>query len=169
MSTSGEVINRVAQSPIITFKLEEIYPEGPRMAIDLKDRLFMGLILKEKDFREWIAAHEWEQYRGAHVAIFCSADAVIPVWAYMLLATQLAPVAATVFYGTEAEMEKDLFRQALDQIDFSQFQDRPVVVKGCSDKPVPFSAYADTTARLLPFAKKISYGEPCSTVPVWKR
>ncbi len=168
MST-GEIVNRVAQSPIVTFRLEDLFPAGTRLSIDLKDRLFMGLILKEKDFREWIANHDWTQYQGAHVAVFCSADAIIPIWAYMLVATQLQPVALSIHMGTPEVMESALFRQALDGIDFAEYQDRPVVVKGCSDRPVPMSAYAEVTARLMPFAKKISYGEPCSTVPVWKR
>ncbi|MEM6629276.1 MAG: DUF2480 family protein [Bacteroidota bacterium] len=165
----GEIINKVARSPLVTFKLEEIYPEGERVLIDIKDQLFQGLILREKDFRAWVKDHDWSQYEGKYVAITCSVDAIVQVWAYMLMQTRLAPYAKYVHQGTLASMEHILFQKALDPIDFSQFQDKPVVIKGCSDKPVPASVYVEVTQRMLPFAKKLSYGEPCSTVPLWKR
>ncbi len=165
----GELINKVAQSPLITFKLEDIYPEGERVLIDIKDQLFQGMILREKDFREWIKLHDWSQYKDQFVAITCSTDAIVQAWAFMLLASKLQPFAKFVHYGDLADLETELFRQALDQIDFSAFQDRPVVIKGCSDIQIPKGVYADVTRRMLPYVKKLSYGEPCSTVPVYKR
>jgi len=165
----SEVVNRIANSPIVTFKLEEYAPQGERVLLDIKDRLFQGMILRERDFRAWVKEHDWSQYAGKHVALTCSADAIVQVWAYMLLESKLHPHAATVVFGTLADLEQRLWLQVLDTIDFSEFADRPVVVKGCSEIEVPTSIYVETTRRLMPHAKKISYGEPCSTVPIWKR
>lgn len=161
-----EIINRVSQSPLVTFKLEDYYPQGERKVLDIKDQLFQGLILREKDFRLFVKEHDWEQYRNSYVAISCSADAVIPVWAYMLLATRLQPIAKDFVMGNLDELESYLLNKALDEIDFSQFSQKPVVIKGCSQLPIPASVYVEATKRLKPYAKKISYGEPCSTVPL---
>jgi hypothetical protein len=166
---SGEVVNRIANSPIVTFKLEELYPTGERVAIDLKDQLFHGMILREKDFRAWVKEHDWSQYEGKHVALFCSVDTIIQVWAYMLLETRLYPYAKTVVVGSMEELEMSLWLTALAAVDFAAFEERPVVVKGCSDIEVPARIYTETTRRLMPFAKKISYGEPCSTVPLYRK
>lgn len=165
----AEIVNRIANSPIITFKLEEHYPEGERVLLDIKDVLFQGMLLRERDFRAWIKEHDWTAYTGKHVAVYCSVDTIIQSWAWMLLMSKLQPVAETVVVGDGDLLEKELWRVKLDAIDWEEMADRPVVVKGCSDKPVPASVYAEATKRLLPFAKKISFGEPCSTVPVWKR
>ncbi|MEZ4688002.1 MAG: DUF2480 family protein [Bacteroidia bacterium] len=164
----SEIVNRIAQSPIVTFKLEEHIPAGERVELDIKPVLFMEMILREKDFRAWVKEHDWEQYAGKHVALTCSVDTVIQTWAWMILTTQLAPFAKTVMVGTLEELEKALWQKKLAEIDFSQFEGKPVVVKGCSTQPVPPSVYAETARLLLPYAKKISFGEPCSTVPVWK-
>ena len=166
---SGEIVNRIANSPIITFKLEEHYPEGERVLIDIKELLFQGMILREKDLREWVKVHDWSQYQDKHVAITCSVDAIIQVWAYMLIETKLQPFAQTVVFGSLEELETYLYRQVLDQIDFTQFEDRPVVIKGCSEIKIPTAVYVEATRRILPFAKKLSYGEPCSTVPIYRR
>ncbi|MEL6590186.1 MAG: DUF2480 family protein [Bacteroidota bacterium] len=163
------IVNRIAQSPILTFKLEEHYPAGERVLIDIKDQLFMGMILREKDFRAWIKEQDWSQYQDQHIAITCSADAIIQVWAYMLLASRLQPYAKTIVFGTLEDLELQLWQTALDEIDFAEMEGRPVVVKGCSNIEVPAAIYMETTKRLMPFAKKISYGEPCSTVPIWKK
>lgn len=163
-----EIINRVASSPIVTFKLEDHFPEGERVGLDIKEVLFQGMILREKDFRTWLRDHDWSQYQGKHVAVFCSTDAIIQSWAWMLLMSVLTPVAATVVIGNEEALERELWRKTLDAVDWASMQGAPVVVKGCSDRPVPPLVYAEATRRLLPFAKKISFGEPCSTVPVWK-
>ncbi|MDP5170567.1 MAG: DUF2480 family protein [Bacteroidia bacterium] len=165
----AEIVNRIANSPIVTFKLEDHYPEGERMLLDIKEVLFHGMILREKDFRQWIKDHDWSQYQDKHVAVFCSADAIVQSWAWMLLMSVLQPVAATVVMGDEEQLEKELWRRELEQVDWAAMADRPVVVKGCSDRPVPSAIYAEATKYLLPFAKKISFGEPCSTVPVWKK
>lgn len=165
----SEVVNRIANSPIITFKLEEHVPQGERVLIDLKEQLFQGMILRERDFRNWIKEHDWSQYDGKHVAITCSTDALVQVWAYMILQSKLQPYAETVVFGKLEDLELTLWLNELDKIDWSQFDDRPVVVKGCSDIELPARVYVEATQRLFPHAKKISYGEPCSTVPVWKK
>ncbi|MDX2063615.1 MAG: DUF2480 family protein [Bacteroidia bacterium] len=165
--SSGEVINRVAQSSLVTLDLEALLPTGPRVLLDIKDQLFQGLILREKDFRAWVKDHDWAQYTGAHVAITCSADAIVPVWAYMLLATVLEPVAETVVYGGLGDLETVLCTRALDAVDWAQYRDEKVVLKGCGH--VPAAVYVAATARLMPHAQKLMYGEPCSMVPLYKR
>lgn len=165
----GEIVNRIAQSPIVTFKLEAYYTPGERVLIDLKDQLFQGMILREKDLREHVKTHDWSQYQGKFVAITCSADAIVQTWAFMLLAVKLEPYAAHITFGTLADLERELFLKQLDTVDFSEFEGRPVVVKGCSDIDVPTSVYVEATRRIKPYAKKLSYGEPCSTVPLYKR
>lgn len=164
----SEIVNRIANSPIVTFKLEEYYPQGERVLIDIKDQLFHGMILRERDFRAWIKEHDWTQYQDKHVAITCTADAIVQTWAYMLLQVRLQPFARTVVFGGLEALEARLWQGALDAIDWTQFADRPVVVKGCSTLEVPTGIYVEATRRLFPHAKKISYGEPCSTVPVYK-
>ncbi len=165
----SEIVNRIAQSPIITFKLEELSPVGERAEIDIRDQLFMGQILREKDFRAYIKEQDWAAFEGKYVAIFCSVDAIIPIWAYMLLAVELEPYAKHITFGTLEDLEKELFLRELDKLDYTQFQDRPVVIKGCSDIKIPEGIYVEATRRIKSFAKKLSYGEPCSTVPLYKR
>lgn len=166
---SDVIVNKVASSGLITLDLEKFLPSGEVTGFDLKDHLFMGLILKEKDFREALKNTDWTAYSGKNVAIYCSVDAVIPVWAYMLVTTYLQPVAAEVFVGTTAELEKHLFLKNLAAINTEEFADQRVVVKGCGEIPIDSFAYAEITRRLLPVAKSIMYGEPCSTVPVYKK
>lgn len=129
----------------------------------------MGLILKEKDFREFIKEHDWSQYEGKNVAITCTADAIVPTWAYMLLATRIEPYANLLVFGDLKDLEDALFRDALAKIDLSKYQDERVVIKGCGDIPVPTSAYVEITRKLRPVVKSIMYGEPCSTVPLYKK
>jgi Protein of unknown function (DUF2480) len=169
MFMTGEIINRVAQSELLTFDLADLHDKGPRAIVDLKGRLFMGQILREKDLREWVKAEDWSQYQGKHVLITCSVDAIIPAWAYMLLATVLEPFASTLVFGTVQDLETKLFMDALDKTDFAQFEGKKVVVKGCGDIEIPTSVYVDLTRRLRPYASKIMYGEPCSTVPLYKK
>lgn len=164
-----EIINRVASSALVTINLEDFYLEGKRMQLDIKDQLFQGLILKEKDFREFIKTHDWEAYRGTYVSVICSADAIVPTWAYMLIASKLAEVANVFVYGDFNLLESVLFDRQLSQLNLDEYLDKPVVIKGCFDKPIPVYAYALLTAKLLPIAKSVMYGEPCSTVPVFKR
>jgi len=166
---SAEIINRVATSPIVTFNLEAYYPQGARAVLDIKDQLFQGLLLREKDFRAYVAATDWSQYAGAYVAIACTADAIVPTWAYMLLAASLEPHAAHYVFGSIDDLDCALVSRNLDAVDFSEFRDRPVVIKGCSGVNMPTALYVEAMRRLLPVAKKISFGEPCSTVPLWKK
>jgi hypothetical protein len=163
------IINKVAESGLVSFDPADFYPQGERVVYDIKDNLFQGLILREKDFREFIRDHDWSKYTGMHVAITCSIDAIVPTWAYMLLANKLAPYAATVIFGDLEALETVLFDHALSGLDIEKYRDKRVVIKGCGDIPVPVSAYVELTSRLTKVAKSVMYGEPCSTVPIFKR
>jgi uncharacterized protein DUF2480 len=163
------LVNRVAGSGLITINLEDFFPKGEVVVFDLKDYLFMELILKEKDFREALKEHDWTQYTGKNLIIHCSTDAIIPVWAYMLVAAYAEPHASQIFQGDIDTFYKVAFMAALDQIDASQYDQKRIVIKGCSEKPVPPTAYVELTRKLRPFAQSIMYGEPCSTVPIFKR
>ena len=163
------LVNRVANSGLITIKLEEFFPPQELAIFDLKNYLFMEMILKEKDFRAALKEHNWEQYQGKVLLVYCSADAVIPVWAYMLVATYAAPYAHDIFQGTADDFYRCYFLRQLDQLDMEQYRDQRLVIKGCSDHPVPPAAYVEITRKLQPLAKSIMYGEPCSTVPVYKQ
>lgn len=164
-----EIINKVAQSGLETIDLEDYYPQGETVVFDMKDHLFMGLILKEKDFRAAMQSHDWEQYRGKNVGLICSVDAIVPLWAYMLVMTQLEPIAAYAAFGDATFIHQTLYLQNLAKIDVSAFTDKRIVIKGCGDKRVGEIAYAEITRLLRPVAKSIMYGEPCSTVPVYKK
>jgi Protein of unknown function (DUF2480) len=163
------LVNRVAQSSLVTIDLETFYPQGEVLAFDLKDYLFMGLILKEKDFREAVKAYDWAQCSGKNVAVFCSADAIVPVWAYMLVAASATPYAEDVILSTPEQFAEFAFQKKLAALNPDEYAGKRLVIKGCSDKPVPASAYLEITRRLQPVALSIMYGEPCSTVPVYKR
>ena len=163
------LINKVAQSGLITLNLEQYYPEGDRLFLDIKSTLFMGIVLKEKDFRAWIKEHDWSQYDDKHVAIGCSVDAIIPTWAYMLVGSKLTGIAATIHFGTLETLENELWLHSLNTIKLNQYQDAKMVVKGCSDKEVSPYAYVWITEKLVKIAQSVMFGEPCSTVPVYKR
>jgi hypothetical protein len=165
---SGEIVNRVAASPLVTFDLEQYHAPGRRVLIDIKDLLFEGQILREKDLRSYVESHPWEQYQGAYVAINCSADAVIPTWAYMLLTSALQPFAAKIVTGDLERIDEVLYQDRLAAVDWAAFKGKKVVVKGCSGVQVPVSAYAEAMARLRPVAASVMFGEPCSTVPLYK-
>ncbi len=164
-----EIINRVDQSGLTEINLEDFYPKGERVLLDIKDHLFQGLILKEKDFREFVKKEDWNKYKDKFVAIICSADAVVPTWAYMLLSTSIQPFAKNIVFGDMKTLETVLFTQALSKINPEDFRDKKAVIKGCGNLPVPESAYVELTRILTPVAKSIMYGEPCSTVPVMKK
>lgn len=164
-----ELVNRVAQSSLITLKLEDLWPQTELAHFDLKDYLFMELILKEKDFRDALKAHDWAQYAGKTLLVYCSADAIIPVWGYMLVAANAGGIAAEVIQATEEEYLKQHYQRAIDELDATEYAEKRMVIKGCSDLPVPASAYLAITAKLQPVAKSIMFGEPCSTVPVYKK
>ena len=167
--SNTEIINRVANSPLLTFDLEEYYSPGERVVYDIKDNLFQEMILREKEFRAFVREHDWSQYQDQYVALTCSVDAIVPTWAYMLLATQLEPYAKRVVFGSLETLESVLFQEALSRIDPAGFQDAKVVIKGCGNVPVPAFAYVEITRLLRPYAASIMYGEPCSTVPLYKR
>jgi hypothetical protein len=169
MDIDGQIVNRVSNSALITFDLEEFYQPGERVLIDIKDQLFQGLILKEKDFRDFIKTHNWSQYQNKFVTITCSEDAIIPTWAYMLISSALQPFARKIVFGTLADLENKIYEDVLSQIDWSKYDQAKVVIKGCSKVAVPLSAYIEVTQRLRPYAQSIMFGEACSTVPVFKR
>ena len=164
-----EIINRIAQSKLITFDLEDYYPEGKRMVLDIVDWLHEGLILREKEFRAYVSEHSWEQYQDAYVALTCSSDAIIPGWAYMLLSSKLQPYTKKTIVGNLEQLETALYQSVIENLDVSSFKDKPVIIKGCSNKPVPPNAYLWITSKIQPVAKSIMYGEACSSVPLYKR
>jgi hypothetical protein len=164
-----EIINKVAQSGLVTIDLEEYYTPGERVLFDIKDWLFEGLVLREKDFREKLAEHDWTAYKDKFIALTCSADAIVPTWAYMLIVSSLESVAAKIVFGDPVKLEETLFNDALDRLNPLDFKDQKVVIKGCSKIDVPVSAYVKLTELLRPVVKSMMYGEPCSTVPVYKR
>jgi hypothetical protein len=163
------IINKVAESGLVTIDPASYYPAGAVAVFDLKDFLFMGLILKEKDFREALKNLDWELYRDKNTAITCTADAIIPVWAYMLAASYLQPIAKEIVMGDEKELHKIIFLKNLSRIDVNEFTDKKVVVKGCGETPIGDFVYMELTKLLRPVVKSIMYGEPCSTVPVYKK
>ena len=163
------IVNKVAQSALETIDLEKFYPEGETIVFDLKDYLFMELILKEKDYRESLKKTDWNIYENKNVCITCTADAIIPLWAYMLAVSYLQPIAKEVVVGTESFLQETLFLKNLSKINAKEFEGKRVVVKGCGEKNIPAVAYAEITKILRPVAKSIMYGEPCSTVPVYKQ
>lgn len=160
-------VNKVAESGIITIDLEEFLP-GEIVTFDLKDHLFMGLILKEKDFREALKKEDWQKYSGKPVAVTCSQDAVIPMWAYMLVSSYLQPYASDIFFGDESFTRDALLNKKLSHIAVNDYSGKRVVIKGCGEKEIPASAYVEITKLLRPVVKSIMYGEPCSTVPIFK-
>lgn len=165
---SEEIINKVANSGLITIDLEEFYPKGERILFDLKPLLFHELILKEKDFRDFIKQHDWAHYKGKLIAVYCTADAVIPTWAYMLISIALEPFAKKIIFGNLEALESIVFEEALSAFVYEDYKDKRVVIKGCSNLPVSTHAYVELVRGLRPFAKSIMFGEPCSTVPLYK-
>lgn len=165
-----EIINRIANNKnLITIDLEDYYPEGERVLFDIKDWLFEGFILREKDFREIVSTHDWSQYQNKYVALYCSTDAIIPGWAYLLLTSKLFPFAKKVVVGVLEDIETILFTHIINALDVSEYQDKFLIIKGCSNKPVPESAYIELIQKLQPVAKSIMYGEACSSVPLFKK
>lgn len=164
------LVNKVAESGIITLNLEQYIPDATSVIVfDLKPFLFKELILREKDFRESLAAHDWQVYKGKNVAVTCSADAIIPMWAYMLVASALEPFAHYIKFGTQAQLETSMMLDAINNIDAGIYKDKRVVIKGCGDISIPEDAFVAITQKLRPEVKSLMYGEPCSTVPVYKK
>lgn len=166
---SDEIVNRVAQSSLVILDLEEIRPDGERFLIDIKDWLYEGLVLREKEFRASVEAHNWSQYKDSFVALSCSTNAIIPVWAYMLITTRLSPYARHIVQGDMDLLENTIFADELDQLDLSPYTNKPTLIKGCSKVAVPANAYLMATQKLEKVAKSIMYGEACSAVPLFKR
>jgi hypothetical protein len=166
---ADEIINRIANSKLINIDLEEFYPDGKRILFDIKDWLFHGIILKEKDFREHVANHDWSQYQDNYVALTCSEDAIIPSWAYLLLSSELSGFAKKIVVGDLELLETVLYQEVIQELSVEDFKDKPIIIKGCADKPIPPSAFTFLVQKLQPIAKTIMYGEACSTVPLYKR
>lgn len=164
-----EIINRVANSKLVTLDLEDFYPKGERILFDISQWLLEGIILREKDFREKADSHDWSQYQDCFIALHCSTDAIVPGWAYMLLSLKVAPFANKVTVGTLQDLESILYTEILQDMDVSQYKDKPVIIKGCAHKPIPQNAYVLLAQKLQPIAKSIMYGEACSSVPLFKR
>ena len=164
-----EIVNKVAQSKLITFNLEDYYPKGDRMVLDIKDWLFEGFILKEKEFRAFVEEHDWSQYEGAYVAMHCSTDAIVPGWAYILLSVKLSGIAKKIIQGSLVDLETSIYQSIIEHLDISEYQDKLIIIKGCSKKPVPANAYLFLAERLKPVVRSIMYGEACSSVPLYKR
>jgi len=164
-----EIINKVANSALEVFDLEEYYPKGIRTQIDISVWLLEGFLLKEKDFREHLKNHDWSQYQDQYVAVNCSTDAVFPAWASILVAIQLAPFAKKIVNGTLEDLDSALYEELLPKIDYSVYENKSVIIKGCSKKPVPVRAYILEAHYLQPFARSIMYGEACSAVPLFKK
>lgn len=166
------IVNKIKQSEkLVTVDLQKYYDATPITELDLKDFLFKELILKEEEFRETLKNHDWEQYKGQYLAVYCSSDAIISKWAYMLVAQYAAPIVSDVFRGNKSDVLDELYRRQLENVDWTQYKDKFVILKGCSDKekPVPESAYLYATKKLVPHVKKLMYGEACSNVPVYRQ
>jgi len=163
-----EIKNKVASSPLITINLEDFLPKGERVIYDLKDNLYEGIILREKEFRTFLKENDWSVYEGKHVAVSCSVDAIIPNWAFMLLTTKIAPFASTVVYGNLEALEDEIIRKAIRNLDPETYRDKKIVIKGCGEIEIPTSAFMEIVSILQPVVASIMYGEPCSTVPVFK-
>jgi hypothetical protein len=165
----NEIINRVENSDLIQVNLDEYYPSGDRVIFDIKDWLKEGLVLVEKDFRQLVKEEKWEVYQDKHVGIICSADAIVPLWAFMLVASKLEPYTVNVVVGNRDDLEKAVFNEVFTKLDFTQFQDKNVIVKGCGKHPIPESVFVDFSLRLQAYAKNIMFGEACSAVPLYKK
>jgi len=164
-----EIINRVANSKLVVVDLEDYYPKGRRTVFDIKDWLFQELVLREKDFRDQANQHDWSQYQDHYVALTCTSDAIVPAWAFMLLTMNLQPYAKTIVIGSLEQLETSIYQDIIQNLDTSSFEDQPLIIKGCANKPVPANAYIMLSQKLKPIAKSIMYGEACSSVPLYKR
>ena len=163
------LVNKVAMSKLVTLNMEEWYPAMDIKELDLKSFLFHELILKEKEFRQQVRETDWSEYSGAVLCIHCSTDAIIPVWAFMLIAASVEPYVDRLHWGDKNSFIGDYYKERIDELDVSKYEGRPIVIKGCSEKMVPPSAYMHVTSRLKPVVQSLMYGEPCSTVPVYKK
>ena len=166
---SEEIINKVAKSALEVFDLEDYFPEEERLPLDISPWLYEGFLLKEKDFREALKNHDWEQYRGKLVALHCSTDAILPAWALMLTSSYLQPYAKMVVQGTLHDLDIAFYQKIMEEIDFSVYTDKPTIIKGCSKKSIPEEAYVMATQKMMNYARSIMFGEACSAVPIFKK
>ncbi len=167
---SGEIKNKVAENTnLITFDLEDYYVDGNRIQVDISQWLDQGFILREKEFRANLDNHDWEQYKGSFVAVHCSTDAIVPAWAFMLLVVKISPFVEKIVIGDLDTLNTSLYEEILLTVDLSIYQDKFVIIKGCSNKPVPQGAYLNITNKLIGVAKSVMYGEACSSVPLYRR
>lgn len=165
----GEIVNKVANSALKVFDLEDYYPENPRMKLDISQWLFHGFVLKEKEFRATLKDFDWAIFKDAYVALSCSTDAILPSWAFMLVSSYLQPFAKKVFLGDLNHLEASIYQDILNDIDYSIYDNLPVIIKGCAKKPIPDEAYIIATRKLMPHARSIMFGEACSAVPIFKK
>ncbi len=163
-----DIINRVANSKLVTINLEDYYPQGKRIVFDIKDWLFEGFVLREKDFRDRVNTYDWDQFNDTYVALTCSSDAIIPAWAFILLSIHLEPFTKKIVIGNLELLETSIYQDIINKLDVSEFNSKPIIIKGCSKKPVPQNAYIMLANKLKPVAKSIMYGEACSSVPLFK-
>lgn len=166
---SDDIVNKVANSRLMSIDLEDFYPKGERVLFDIKKWLFAEQILKERDFREYVQNHNWSAYQNKYVALTCSSDAIIPSWAYLLITVSLSPFAKKIIIGNLELLETSIFQEIIDQFPTKIYSGKPIIIKGCSKHPIPQTAYSQLIDRLLPIAKSIMYGEACSNVPLFKR
>lgn len=169
METSTDIVNKVSNSGLITVDLEDFYAKGERVLFDIKDNLWQGLALKEQEFRNFLKEHDWAQYKDKNVAITCSVDAIVPTWAYMLLSSKLTPYAHKIVFGDLAQLENSLYEEILNNLDYEQYRDKKIVIKGCGKLSVPTNAYVQLASKLQGVSSSVMYGEPCSTVPIYKK
>lgn len=165
----NEIVNRIATSKLVTFDLEDLYPSGERVIVDISQWLEEGFLLREKPFRDSVRNHNWERYVGSYVVLQCSTDAIVPAWAFMLVATQLQGIAKKTVTGSRDLLETILYTEVICNIDISQYKDVPLIIKGCSNKPVPQNAYLLLIERLQPVVRSLMFGEACSSVPLYKK
>lgn len=164
----GEIVNRVANSKLVTIDLDRLYPKGDRITLDISKWLFKGLIVREKEFRSQLKEHDWEQYKNTYVILTCSTDAIVPGWAYLLITTYLQPYSKLIIQGTQADLDSYLMMQVINGLDFTEYEGKPVIIAGCSDNPIPESSYLLLLQKLMPIASNIMYGEACSSVPLFR-
>jgi len=166
---ADDIINRVAQSKLMVVDLEDYYPEGERFVFDIKDWLYEGFVLREKEFRQFVKDYDWSIHQNQYVALTCSTDAIIPAWAYMLLTMELESYAKKISIGNLETLETSIYQDIINTLDTELYKDKPLIIKGCANKPVPSNAYIMLSSKLKPIAKSIMYGEACSSVPLFKR
>ncbi|TQD40453.1 DUF2480 family protein [Haloflavibacter putidus] len=164
-----EIVNRVAKSKLVTFNLEEYYPAEKRLLFDVKDWLYEGFVLREKEFRKAVKEHDWAQYKNQFVALTCSSDAIVPAWAYMLISVNLQPYAKKIVLGNLEDLEKSIYQNVLENLDVEAYKNLPVIIKGCANKPIPEDAYVQAVQKLQPVVKSLMFGEACSSVPLYKK